>query len=108
MDKVQEIMELVEQFAALKHAWEHSECKTSELESSRDSIESALRELVEQQQKDSTDAECFRWWVHEAAANPALVAKAIAHCITEDEYRAVIVGAKVAKDAAIKAATKGA
>lgn len=53
MDKVQEIMELVEQFAALNHAWEHSECKISELESSRDSIESALRALLDRKPLDA-------------------------------------------------------
>lgn len=63
----------------------------------------ALREDAE---RNKVDAECFRWWVHEAAANPALVAKAIAHCITEDEYRSVICGAMAAKDAVIDAARK--
>lgn len=103
MDKVQEIMDLVGEYGSMVKCEQFDECEDIYSE-----IESKLRALLEQQKKDSTDAECFRWWVHEAAANPALVAKAIAHCITEDEYRAVIVGAKVAKDAAIKAATKGA
>ena len=67
-----------------------------------------LIDLLEAVQRDAAqnkiDAECFRWWVHEAAANPILVAKAIAHCITEDEYREVICGAMEKRDAAIKAA----
>lgn len=64
----------------------------------------ALREDAE---RNKVDAACFRWWVHEAAANPSLVAKAsIANCITEDEYRAVICGAMNAKDQAIDAARK--
>lgn len=102
MDKVQEIMGLVDAYA------HHERMQDSEaVAQCREFIETALRELVERQQKDAVDADCFRWWVHEAAANPSLVAKAIAHCITEDEYRTVIVGAQMAKDAAIKAATKG-
>lgn len=67
-----------------------------------------LLDLLEAAQADAArnkiDAECFRWWVHEAAANPVLVAKAIAHCVTEDEYREVICGAMAAKDAVISAA----
>lgn len=62
--------------------------------------------LREDAERNKVDAECFRWWVHEAAVNPSLVAKAIAHCITEDEYRAVICGAMNAKDAVIDAARK--
>lgn len=67
-----------------------------------------LLDMLEAAQKksaqDRIDAECFRWWVHEAAANPVLVAKAIAHCITEDEYREVICGAMKKRDEAISAA----
>lgn len=63
----------------------------------------ALRDDAE---RNKVDAECFRWWVHEAAANPSLVAKAICHCITEDEYREVICGAMNAKDAVIDAARR--
>lgn len=65
-----------------------------------DQLKAAQREAAQ----NKIDADCFRWWVHEAAANPILVAKAIAHCITEDEYREVICGAMEKRDAAIKAA----
>ena len=61
----------------------------------------------EDSRKNKVDAECFRWWVHEAAVNPGLVAKAIAHCISEDDYRKVICGAMEAKNAVIDAARKG-
>lgn len=64
----------------------------------------AEAEAVKKAMQDQIDAECFRWWDHEAAENPVGVAKSIAHCITEDDYRLVIVGAKMAKDAAIKQA----
>lgn len=63
-----------------------------------------IAELEKDAAKNKVDAECFRWWVHEAAVNPSLVAKAISHCITEDEYRDVICGAMEAKNAAIDAA----
>lgn len=63
-----------------------------------------IAELEKDSAKNKVDAECFRWWVHEAAANPSLVAKAISHCITEDEYRDVICGAMEAKNAAIDTA----
>lgn len=80
----------------------------------RNGIESRLRALLaeldaarEDARKNKVDAECFRWWVHEAEANPSLVAKAISHCITEDDYRQVICGAMEAKNAVIDAARKG-
>lgn len=66
-----------------------------------------LEAAREDARKNKVDAECFRWWVHEAAANPSLVAKAISHCITEDDYRQVICGAMEAKNAVINAARKG-
>lgn len=62
--------------------------------------------LREDAAKNRIDADCFRWWVHEAAVNPSLVAKAISHCTTEEEYREVICGAMSAKDAVINAARK--
>ena len=75
-----------------------------------DRLRALLAELDaarEDARKNQTDAECFRWWVHEAEANPGLVAKAISHCITEDDYRQVICGAMEAKNAVIDAARKG-
>lgn len=59
-----------------------------------------------QASSNKLDAECFRWWVHEAANAPVGLAKAIAHCITEDEYREVICGAMEAKNKAIDAAMR--
>ena len=86
---------------------ERTEAIKEELEQDLEAIRAKLREVLDSSARDQIDAECFRWWVHEAAENPVGVAKAIAHCITEDEYRLVIVGAKMAKDAALKRA-KGA
>lgn len=109
MDKVKEIMELVlelgktcEQYGAERDADKGFHANYLEK-----TIEAALRELLESQQKDQVDAECFRWWVHEAEANPVLVAKSISHCVTEDEYRLVICGAMQDAKAAIKMAKKG-
>lgn len=73
-------------------------------------LEAQVQGLRDDAERNKVDAECFRWWVHEAAANPCLVATAIAKCVTEDEYRKVICGAMSAKDEAIyaaRAATKG-
>ena len=36
------------------------------------------------------DAECFRFWVREAAQSPGDMAKLIAKCVTEQEYRDAI------------------
>lgn len=71
-----------------------------------DVLKQRIDALREDAERNKVDAACFRWWVHEAAANPSLVAKAICHCITEDEYRAVICGAMNAKDAVIDAARR--
>ena len=53
---------------------------------------------------DARDAECFRFWVSEAARGPAAMAKLIMHCTTEDEYRAAITQCIDARKAAIAAA----
>ena len=57
-----------------------------------------------QPQADALDAECFRFWVSEAARSPAAMAKLIMHCTTEDEYRAAITQCIDARKAAIEAA----
>lgn len=57
-----------------------------------------------QPQADARDAECFRFWVSEAARSPAAMAKLIMHCTTEDEYRAAITQCIDARKAAIAAA----
>ena len=57
-----------------------------------------------QPQADALDAECFRFWVSEAARSPAAMAKLIMHCTTEDEYRAAITQCIDARKAAIAAA----
>lgn len=36
------------------------------------------------------DADCFKFWVSEAARNPINMAKLIANCTTEQEYRDAI------------------
>ena len=58
-------------------------------------------------QADALDAECFRFWVSEAARSPAAMAKLIMHCTTEGEYRAAITQCIDARKAAIAAAQKG-
>lgn len=62
------------------------------------------QEMEGQPQADALDAECFRFWVSEAARSPAAMAKLIMHCTTEDEYRAAITQCIDARKAAIAAA----
>ena len=57
--------------------------------------------------RDRTDAECFRFWVSEAARSPAAMAALITHCITEQEYRDAILQIIVGRKAAIAKATGG-
>lgn len=46
------------------------------------------------------DAECFRFWVSEAARAPGAMAKLITHCTTEQEYReAILPVARKAREA---------
>lgn len=88
--------------------------QADDVRKSHDVLTARLRALLseleaarEDAKNNKVDADCFRWWVHEAEVNPGLVAKAIAHCISEDDYRAVICGAMEAKNDAINAARKG-
>lgn len=60
--------------------------------------------IAEAQKQQDIDAECFRFWVSEAARSPAAMAKLIMHCTTEDEYRAAITQCIDAREAAIAAA----
>lgn len=60
------------------------------------------KEVIDEAQKQQDiDAECFRFWVSEAARNPVAMAKLIMHCTTEDEYRAAIIPCVEARKAAI-------
>lgn len=55
---------------------------------------------------DRTDAECFRFWVSEAARSPASIAKLIMYCTTEQEYRDAILPIVMARKAVIAKATR--
>ena len=61
--------------------------------------------IAEAQKQQDIDAECFRFWVSEAARSPAAMAKLIMHCTTEDEYRAAIIPCIEARESAIAKAT---
>ena len=52
------------------------------------------------------DARCFRFWVREAACAPGALAKAIAHCTTEQDYRDVLIPMMQAADDAIEKARR--
>lgn len=60
--------------------------------------------IAEAQKQRDIDAECFRFWVSEAARSPAAMANLIMNCTTEDEYRAAIIQCIEAREAAIAAA----
>lgn len=82
--------------------WKKTVISNEELTELLDTLKAAQEDAA----RDKMDAECFRWWVHEAANAPVGLAKAIMHCLTEDEYREVICGAMAAKNKAIDAARK--
>lgn len=46
--------------------------------------------LTEAARESLIDAACFRFWVREAAYRPGEMAKLIANCVTEADYRAAI------------------
>lgn len=50
------------------------------------------------------DAACFRFWVREAACAPGDMARLIANCLTEQDYRDAIMPVALAAEAAIDAA----
>lgn len=54
------------------------------------------------------DARCFRFWVREAACAPGALAKAISNCITEQDYRDVLIPMMQAADDAIEKARRAA
>lgn len=60
--------------------------------------------IAEAQKQQDIDAECFRFWVSEAARSPAAMANLIMNCTTEDEYRAAIIPCIEARKSAIAAA----
>lgn len=75
----------------------------------------SLREKLHRQATDdggdsalTTDARCFRFWVREAACAPGALAKAIANCITEQDYRDVLIPMMQAADDAIEQARRAA
>ncbi|PUA95462.1 hypothetical protein C8C99_0262 [Acidovorax sp. 107] len=55
----------------------------------------------------SQDAACFRFWVREAAQSPCDMAKLIMRCVTEQDYRDVIMPIALAADKAIASAKGG-
>ncbi len=66
----------------------------------------AIQSLQTRVKELEADAECFRIWVREAEVSPVSVAKAIMNCITEEDYRRVLLGIRDKGAAAIKAASQ--
>ena len=64
-----------------------------------------LRRLHAENEALRTDAECFRFWVREAACAPGDMARLIMKCVTEQDYRDAIIPAISAARAAIAKAT---
>ena len=63
-----------------------------------------LQQLERERESQNDDAECFRFWVREAACAPSAMAGLIANCTTEHEYRAAILPVmRAARDVLTKA-----
>ena len=80
------------------------------MDEAADALEAQAREiegLRNEVDALSQDAACFRFWVREAAQSPCDMAKLIMRCVTEQDYRDVIMPIALAADKAIDAA-KGA
>jgi len=66
-----------------------------------------LRRLQAENEALRIDAECFRFWVREAAQAPGAMATLIMRCTTEQEYRDAIMPCVHNANAAISKASKG-
>lgn len=64
-----------------------------------------LRRLEAENEALRIDAECFRFWVREAAQAPGAMATLIMSCTTEQEYRDAIIPVMMKSKAAISRAT---
>lgn len=63
-----------------------------------------LRRLEAENEALRIDAECFRFWVREAAQAPGAMAALIMRCTTEQEYRDAIIPVMMKSKAAISRA----
>ena len=63
-----------------------------------------LRRLEAENEALRIDAECFRFWVREAAQEPGAMATMIMRCTTEQEYRDAIIPVMMKSKAAISRA----
>lgn len=63
-----------------------------------------LRRLEAENKALRIDAECFRFWVREAAQAPGAMATLIMRCTTEQEYRDAIIPVMMKSKAAISRA----
>lgn len=63
-----------------------------------------LRRLDAENEALRIDAECFRFWVREAAQAPCAMASLIMKCTTEQEYRDAIIPVMMKSKAAISRA----
>lgn len=70
----------------------------------RDATASELRRLDAENEALRIDAECFRFWVREAARAPGAMATLIMSCTTEQEYRDAIIPVMMKSKAAISRA----
>lgn len=67
-----------------------------------------LRRLHAENEALRVDAECFRFWVREAAQAPGGMASLIAKCVTEQDYRDAIMPCVHRANAAITRARRSA
>jgi len=77
---------------------------TMSMYASKDDMLAAVLQENELLQADAIDAQCFRFWVSEAARSPSAMARLIAHCTTEQDYRDAIMPIVRCRQAVISAA----
>lgn len=60
------------------------------LQKLNESVQESAKELLGAKRPQPIDGELFNYWVEEASRNPVRVAKALAHCVKPDDYRAAL------------------
>lgn len=74
-----------------------------------DSLQAVANRITQLEAENAalrTDAECFRFWVREAAQSPCDMAKLIMRCVTEQDYRDAITPIALASCDAIQKASE--
>lgn len=92
------------QTEAQRLADELESCGCLATDKTYDAAAKELRRLEAENEALRIDAECFRFWVREAAQAPGAMASLIMKCTTEQEYRDAIIPVMMKSKAAISRA----